>query len=155
MTKTHKNTGKTVRELMRSSDVYCNNCSGLYLGQNGTKSPHKITALWVTVPSSSHSSRGFWGLSRHRGSIQEVVFVLWLHKTHTKKHQYAFSNMKLLVFFLTFLTVVKNALLSGNLKKPIRLARTDELNNKLENSLNTLTFRGDTKNSAIVPLMQG
>lgn len=32
----------------------------------------------TSIPSSSHSSRGFWGLSRHRGSIQDVVFVLWL-----------------------------------------------------------------------------
>lgn len=36
------------------------------------------------IPSSSHSSRGFWGLSRHRGSIQEVVFVLWLNRKYTK-----------------------------------------------------------------------
>lgn len=37
------------------------------------------------IPSSSHSSRGFWGLSRHRGSIQEVVLVLWLNRTRERE----------------------------------------------------------------------
>lgn len=37
------------------------------------------------LPSSSHSSRGFCCLFRHRGSNQDVVFVLWL-KFRNKKY---------------------------------------------------------------------
>lgn len=41
------------------------------------------------LPSSSHSSRGFCCLFRHRGSSQDVVFVLWLE---TKNGNMTFVN---------------------------------------------------------------
>lgn len=51
------------------------------------------TQYYVTIfrllPSSSHSSRGFCCLFRHRGSSQDVVFVLWLE---TKNGNTTFVN---------------------------------------------------------------
>lgn len=51
------------------------------------------TQYYVTIfsllPSSSHSSRGFCCLFRHRGSSQDVVFVLWLE---TKNGNMTFVN---------------------------------------------------------------
>jgi len=46
-------------------------------------------AIFSLLPSSSHSSRGFCCLLRHRGSSQDVVFVLWLE---TKNGNLTFVN---------------------------------------------------------------
>lgn len=43
------------------------------------------------LPSSSHSSRGFCCLFRHRGSNQDVVFVLWL-KSRNKNKKYVWKE---------------------------------------------------------------
>lgn len=45
--------------------------------------------VFSLLPSSSHSSRGFCCLFRHRGSSQDVVFVLWLE---TKNGNMTFVN---------------------------------------------------------------
>ena len=45
--------------------------------------------IFSLLPSSSHSSRGFCCLFRHRGSSQDVVFVLWLE---TKNGNMTFVN---------------------------------------------------------------
>lgn len=50
---------------------------------------HYYFTIFSLLPSSSHSSRGFCCLFRHRGSSQDVVFVLWLE---TKNGNMTFVN---------------------------------------------------------------
>lgn len=50
---------------------------------------HYYFTTFSHLPSSSHSSRGFCCLFRHRGSSQDVVFVLWLE---TKNGNMTFVN---------------------------------------------------------------
>lgn len=58
-------------------------------GRKPKDETHHYLTIFSLLPSSSHSSRGFCCLFRHRGSSQDVVFVLWLE---TKNGNMTFVN---------------------------------------------------------------